>query len=171
MHDGRGANLPWMQELPDPITSVVYGSWVEINPSTAAELGIEDGDVVSVASAHGTIEAPAIVFPAIRPDVIAMPIGQGHDGYGRYAEKRGANPISILAPATDGAGGFATNSTRVSVTPTGRRAPPVRTGGESRQLGRNIVQSVGGASGSGGHSAKLRSCLLYTSDLPTSPKV
>ena len=35
LHDGRGANLPWMQELPDPLTSVVYGSWVELNPITA----------------------------------------------------------------------------------------------------------------------------------------
>lgn len=145
MHDGRGANLPWMQELPDPITSVVYGSWVEMNPGTAAELGIRDGDVVSVSSEHGSVEAPVVLFPAIRPDVIAMPIGQGHDRYGRYAEKRGANPISILAPASDGGGGLAANATRVSVTSTGRRAPAVRTGGVSRQLGRNIVQTTGGS--------------------------
>ena len=32
MHDGSGANLPWMQELPDPMTKVVYGSWLEIIP-------------------------------------------------------------------------------------------------------------------------------------------
>jgi anaerobic selenocysteine-containing dehydrogenase len=153
MRDGRGANLPWMQELPDPITTVVYGSWVEMNPSKAAELGISDGDVVSVTSEHGSVEAPVVLFPAIRPDVVAMPIGQGHDSYGRYAQNRGANPISILAPATDGAGGLAACATRVSITRTGRRAPPVRTGGESRQLGRNIVQTTG----DNGAHAKLNS--------------
>ena len=64
LYDGRGANLPWMQELPDPMTSVVYGSWVEMNPLTANELGIEDGDLVRVTSEQGSIETPAIIFPA-----------------------------------------------------------------------------------------------------------
>jgi preprotein translocase subunit YajC len=50
-------------------------------------------------------------------------------------------------------GGLAACATRVSITRTGRRAPPVRTGGESRQLGRNIVQTTGG---NGAH-AKLNS--------------
>ncbi len=43
LNDGRGANLPWMQELPDPMTSVVYGSWVEMNPKTAEKLGLKEG--------------------------------------------------------------------------------------------------------------------------------
>jgi len=156
MYDGRGANLPWMQELPDPMTSIVYGSWVEMNPATAQEMGLTDGDLVRVTSEQGSIEAPVVMFPAIMPDVIAMPIGQGHDALGRYARNRGANPIQILAPQTETAsGGLATSATRVSVSATGRRAAPVKTGGVSRQLGRNIVQSTGGDSGSAGHSAKL----------------
>ncbi|MBI3325836.1 MAG: molybdopterin-dependent oxidoreductase, partial [Nitrospinae bacterium] len=38
--DGRGANKPWLQELPDPTTKAVWGSWVEVHPSTASKLGI-----------------------------------------------------------------------------------------------------------------------------------
>jgi len=159
MHDGRGANLPWMQELPDPITSVVYGTWVEMNPATAAEQGLKDGDLVQVTSSEGSLEAPLLVFPAIMPGVVAMPIGQGHAEYGRYANNRGANVISILASETDAAsGGLASSATRVSINATGKRARLVRTGGESRQLGRNIVQSTGdGDSGTAGHSARLNS--------------
>ena len=157
MYDGRGANLPWMQELPDPMTSIVYGTWVEMNPVTAKEMGLTDGDLVTVTSGTGSIEAPVIVFPAIMPDVVAMPIGQGHDALGRYARNRGANPIEILAPETDSASGnLATSATRVALAPTGRRATLVKTGGESRQLGRGIVQSTGSRS-SRGHSAKLNS--------------
>jgi hypothetical protein len=158
MYDGRGANLPWMQELPDPMTSIVYGTWVEMNPATAREMGLADGDVVSVTSETGSIEAPVVTFPAIMPDVVAMPIGQGHIALGRYARNRGANPIEILAPETESASGnLATSATRVALAATGRRAAPVKTGGESRQLGRGIVQSTGGRSGSAGHSAKLNS--------------
>jgi len=92
---GEYANLPVCQELPDPMTSVMWGSWVEINPKTAASLGIADGDVVEVSSYHGSVRAPAVLFPAIRPEVIAMPYGQGHTAYGRYATDKGANPILV----------------------------------------------------------------------------
>ena len=158
LYDGRGANLPWMQELPDPMTNVVYGSWVEMNPATAAELGLKDGDLVQITSEQGSIEAPLLVFPAIMPDVVAMPIGQGHEALGRYAKDRGTNPIRILAPTTQSTSGIlAASATRVSLTATGRRAVIIRTGGDTRQLGRNIVQSTGGDSASADHSAKLNS--------------
>jgi anaerobic selenocysteine-containing dehydrogenase len=88
---GEQANLPWLQELPDPMTSVMWGSWVEINPKTAASLGIADGDLVEVTSPQNSLRAPAVLYPAIRPDVIATPYGQGHTAYGRYARARGAN--------------------------------------------------------------------------------
>jgi anaerobic selenocysteine-containing dehydrogenase len=143
LHDGRGANLPWMQELPDPLTSVVYGSWVELNPVTAKELGLSEGDIVDVQSAHGRVSAPVFVYPAIRPDVVAMPIGQGHGEYGRYAKHRGVNPIQILAPEIEpSTGALAWSATRVKLVPTGRRVELVKTDGTSRQLGRGIIKVV-----------------------------
>ena len=157
MHDGSGANLPWMQELPDPLTSVVYGSWLEINPATAEELGLRDGDLVDIESPGGTISAPVLTYPGIMPNVVAMPIGQGHTEYGRYAAGRGSNPIEILASQMDAeTGGLAWNATRVRLNPTGRRANLVRTSGLSRDLGRGIIQTT--ASGEEEHaSTNLRS--------------
>lgn len=95
---GSLAHVPWLQELPDPMTSVMWGSWIEINPKTAASMGIADGDLVEVRSPFGSVRAPAVVYPAIRPDVVAMPGGQGHVSYGRYASGRGANPAHLFAP-------------------------------------------------------------------------
>lgn len=157
MHDGSGSNLPWMQELPDPLTSVVYGSWLEINPATAEELGLQDGDLVEIESPGGTISAPVLTYPGIMPNVVAMPIGQGHTEYGRYAAGRGSNPIEILASQMDAdTGGLAWNATRVRLNPTGRRASLVRTSGLSRDLGRGIIQTT--ASGEEEHaSTNLRS--------------
>ena len=143
MHDGSGANLPWMQELPDPLTSVVYGSWLEINPATAQELGLRDGDLVEVESPDGTVSVPVLTFPAIMPNVVAMPVGQGHSEYGRYASGRGANPIEILSSQMEPeTGSLAWNATRVRLNPTGRRASLVRTSGVSRDLGRGIIQTT-----------------------------
>ena len=138
--DGRGANLPWLQELPDPMTSVVYGSWAELNPVTARDLGIEEGDVLIVASPVGSVRVPAFIFPAIRPGVIAIPIGQGHAAYGRYAKDRGVNPIHIVETLMDDqSGDLAWAATRVKVTNTGERLQIVKTDGVTRTLGRQIL--------------------------------
>ncbi|MFA7405917.1 MAG: molybdopterin-dependent oxidoreductase [Pelobacteraceae bacterium] len=95
-HDGRGAPLPWLQQLPDPMSTVVWGSWVEINPATAAGLGISHGDLVEVTSSRSTLRLPAVIYPGIRPDLVAIPLGQGHKGAGRYAAGRGVNPLELL---------------------------------------------------------------------------
>ena len=157
LHDGSAANIPWMQELPDPMTSVVYGSWVEMNPVTATQLGLTEGDLVDIESPQGQVRAPVYIYPAIMPDVIAMPIGQGHSEYGRYAKDRGANPIEILSPQMEPhSGGLATSATRVRIVATGRRVDLVKTGGNSRELGREIVPTTGATSGEN-PSAKLNS--------------
>src|SRR5690606_13125159 len=65
--DGRTANRPWLLELPDPVTKVPWGSWVEIHPRSAAEMGIEQGDVLEVTSPHGTLQTYAYVYPGVRP--------------------------------------------------------------------------------------------------------
>ncbi|MEC7804228.1 MAG: molybdopterin-dependent oxidoreductase [Pseudomonadota bacterium] len=138
--DGRGANLPWLQELPDQLTSVVYGSWIELNPTTAGKLGIRDGDLIEVESPAGIIRAPAFLFPAIEPGVVAMPFGQGHSAYGRYAQNRGVNPIQLLSMQSDQQSGeLAWAGTRVKLRNTGERARVVRNHGVTRTLGRQIL--------------------------------
>src|SRR5207248_1900981 len=71
LYDGRGANKAWLQELPDPTTKVVWGSWVELHPITAKKFGIEAGKPVQVTTDAGSIELPAYVWEGVRPDVAA----------------------------------------------------------------------------------------------------
>ncbi|RME82257.1 MAG: hypothetical protein D6775_11380, partial [Caldilineae bacterium] len=112
--DGRHAGLPWLQETPDGMTTASWETWVEINPETAAELGIAQNDVVKVISSFGEIEAIAYLYPAIRPDTVAVPVGQGHTELGRWARNRGANVNQILADTTAAdSGHWAWMSTRV----------------------------------------------------------
>jgi anaerobic selenocysteine-containing dehydrogenase len=135
-HDGRGAHLPWMQELPDPVSSAMWGLPVEIDPSTASRLGIKTGDRVRVESQYGRLEAPAYVDPAAVPGVVSMPIGQGHRNSGRYASDRGANPLSILAPAwEESTGALALGATRVRLTRLGPDGGLVQFAAVDRELG------------------------------------
>jgi len=114
--DGSLAHLPWLQELPDVLTSAMWSSWVEINPKTGERLGIQQGDLVEIASQQGSVRAPAVLSPGIAPDMVAMPVGQGHENFGRFASGRGANPLSILAPlAEPETGSLAWAATRVKL--------------------------------------------------------
>ena len=118
--DGSGADLPWLQATPDPITTATWQTWVEINLKKAEELGIKEGDEVEVTSEQGSIEALAYPHPGISPDVVAIPIGQGHKGGGRYSKDRGANVLSILSPVTESeTGALAWAATRVNIRRTG----------------------------------------------------
>jgi anaerobic selenocysteine-containing dehydrogenase len=114
--DGSLAHLPMLQELPDPMSSAVWSSWAEIHPQTAEKLGIRQGDWIEIASRQGTLRVTAFPSPGIAPDVIAMPAGQGHENFTRYATGRGANPLRILAPVTEPeTGTLAWAATRVKV--------------------------------------------------------
>src|SRR5262245_50533692 len=116
LYDGSLAHLPWLQEMPDPMTSGMWCSWVEINEQKARELGIAQGDLIEVTSTQGSVRAPAFLNPGIAPDAVAMPVGQGHTNFTRYATDRGVNPISILAPATIAeTGTLAWSATRVKI--------------------------------------------------------
>lgn len=149
--DGRHANIPWLQELPDQLAEVVWDSWIEIHPKTAAKLNVETGDVVQVSSANGAIEVKVKVFPGIHPDAVAIPLGQGHKEYGRYAKGIGVNPYTILEPKFDArTGELATYATDVQVKKVADRGPIVTLAhgdlvvenGSDSQAGRKIVKTV-----------------------------
>jgi anaerobic selenocysteine-containing dehydrogenase len=135
-HDGRGANLPWMQELPDPTSSSMWSVPVEIDPQTAAKVNVGTGDWVRVESPNGYLEAQAYVHPAALPGVVSMAIGQGHSHYGRYASARGANPLSILAPVIEqSTNALAFGATRVRVIRLGRTGELIQFSPTDREQG------------------------------------
>jgi anaerobic selenocysteine-containing dehydrogenase len=134
--DGSLANLPWLQELPDVLTSAMWSSWVEINPQTGERLGIKQGDLVEIASQQGSVHAAAVLSPGIAPDMVAMPVGQGHENFGRFASGRGANPLAILEPrGVVDTGALAWSATRVKL---------ARAGGPEQA---KLVLFAGGMSG------------------------
>ncbi|HVB79462.1 MAG TPA: molybdopterin-dependent oxidoreductase [Candidatus Binataceae bacterium] len=95
-YDGRGADKPWLQEIPEPVAQYVWDAWVQIHPDTARGLGVSQNGIVELRSEAGAIALPAMVSEHVRPGVLAVPTGQGHTAYGRYANGKGANVWSVL---------------------------------------------------------------------------
>jgi molybdopterin-containing oxidoreductase family iron-sulfur binding subunit len=141
--DGSGANKPWLQELPDPVTKTLWQTVLEINPVTAKRLGIDPGDVISVESAQGTITAPAYLYMGMRPDTVAMAFGRGHTSYGRFAANIGVNPADVNPYTFDlRSGAMAWMATKVKIAKTGKFTPLVTTEGSARQHGRGIARAL-----------------------------
>jgi molybdopterin-containing oxidoreductase family iron-sulfur binding subunit len=142
LRDGRNTNQPWLQESPDPLTTIVWDSWVEIHPRKAAELGIVEGDIVEVTGKNGSIKVQAYLFPGIHPDAISIPLGRGHEALGRYAKGYGVNPFQILDMVFDKeTGELALHETRVKVSKTGSRVIVVKDEGPAggSQMGKKIA--------------------------------
>ncbi len=156
--DGRGANKPWLQELPDPVTKVLWSSWAELHPEAAQRLGVERGDIVEVKTATGSVRVPVIVYLGVRPDTVAVALGQGHTsptqnewydgrdkatqwGYGRYARAVGVNALDLL-PVRWNAGGNLVGDARCSVSKTGDHVTVASTEGSARQHDRGIARAI-----------------------------
>ncbi|HEY9075951.1 MAG TPA: molybdopterin-dependent oxidoreductase [Anaerolineaceae bacterium] len=124
--DGSSANRPWIQETPDPLTTVTWSNFVLIHPKTAEKLGLHDDDVVRLDTGAGNSEVAVYTFPAIRPDTVAIPFGQGHSSLGRFANGRGTNPFNLIEASYTEAGDLVLGDTIVSITHTSRKHPLAR---------------------------------------------
>ena len=140
--DGRGANKPWLQELPDPVSKIAWQSWVEIHPSTAKKLGVQEGSHLTIEVGGGKVTAPAYIYLGVRPDTVAIALGQGHTAYGRFAKGVGVNAFDLVTSGWNAAGGLALTGLKGKVTVAPESSPLVTTEGSARQHGRGIGQAI-----------------------------
>jgi anaerobic selenocysteine-containing dehydrogenase len=148
--DGRNTHLPWAQAAPDPITTITWQSWVEINERRMQEMGLREGDIVQVQSSQGSIMAPVYPNPAMPPEVAGVPLGQGRRHGPDYAvagdERESSNIMSILEPGqVEGTGALAWASNRVSISATGQSIRVSKLEGKfpSREIGSQIDNNPG----------------------------
>jgi len=141
--DGRGANKPWLQELPDPVNKIAWQTVIELHPETATKLNIEEGDHATVTTSTGSVTAPVYLYIGLRPDTVAIQAGRGHNAYGRYADGCGVNPMSLLPVAEDGkSGATLLAGTKAGVTKATGASRLVTTEGSGRQHGRGIARAL-----------------------------
>ncbi len=142
--DGSLGHLPWAQSAPDPVTSVVWHSWVEVNSREAARRGLRDGDLVELESENGAVEVPVYFHPGIPPNVVAVPFGRGRALSGRYGDNASGNVMTVLDDVeVEGTGAQAWGATTVTIRPLGRRMRMARMEGgfTGQQLeGTSIIQ-------------------------------
>ncbi|HEX3764878.1 MAG TPA: 4Fe-4S dicluster domain-containing protein [Kofleriaceae bacterium] len=103
LHDGRHTNNPWLLELPEPATKLTWDNAAQLSPRTAAQLGVDTGDLlaltVGAAAAARTLDVPAVVVPGHADDAITLHAGFGRDGGERVARGIGADAFRLWTTA------------------------------------------------------------------------
>jgi molybdopterin-containing oxidoreductase family iron-sulfur binding subunit len=141
--DGRGANKAWLCEAPDPLSKVAWQTPVLMHPETLAQRGLSQEEIIRIETEWGEVEAPIYETEGVRPGLLVMGAGQGHEAYGRYAQGMGLNPVILLPPDAETAcGAPLASAAPVSIRKTGRTTKLAHTDGSRVTYGRKIALSI-----------------------------
>ncbi|TDB63675.1 TAT-variant-translocated molybdopterin oxidoreductase [Arundinibacter roseus] len=97
MGTGHLANNPWLQEMPEPVTKACWDNYASLSKQTAAELGVEQGDVVKVDLKGKSVDLPVIVQPGQAIGTVAVAIGYGREKAGKSADGVGKNVFPMAS--------------------------------------------------------------------------
>ena len=122
--DGKYADNPWLQELPDPVSKITWGNYLSISPTWAREQKLSHGDVVELKVGDNTIEIPVAIQPGQ-----AYGSGSVGLGYGRTVIGKGGVGIGVNAYPMLDASGATINyaSSGASISPNGKNVKLAQT--------------------------------------------
>ncbi|MCG3134655.1 MAG: hypothetical protein HMLKMBBP_01971 [Planctomycetes bacterium] len=86
LRDGAQAHNAWLQELPDPVSKCVWDNYACLSPDTAKAMGVETGDVVRITVGAASVELPALVQRGQHDGAVAVALGYGRMGTGRFSD-------------------------------------------------------------------------------------
>ncbi|MFO0837974.1 MAG: TAT-variant-translocated molybdopterin oxidoreductase [Phycisphaerae bacterium] len=96
LHDGRFANNGWLQELPDPMSKLVWDNAVYVAPLDAKRLGIgAKGDSVKLEVGGQSLQMPAFVMPGHAAGSLTVTLGWGRTHGGAVSKGAGFNAYKL----------------------------------------------------------------------------
>jgi len=108
--DGRYASNVWLQELPKPVSKLVWDNALILGPKTAERLKLTWHETVEVSLGGRKIKAAAWILPGVAEDTAVLSLGYGRQRAGK-ATGQGFNAYPLRTTATLwGAPGLAVRS-------------------------------------------------------------
>jgi molybdopterin-containing oxidoreductase family iron-sulfur binding subunit len=93
--DGRFANNGWLQELPKPITKLVWDNAALISPALAKKENLSNGDVVELGFQNHKLKIPVWITPGQTENSIALSFGGGRNRVGHVGKNAGFNVYEL----------------------------------------------------------------------------
>ena len=95
--DGRYANNPWLQEMPDPISKITWDNYLNASPEWAEENKLMHGDLVKVTANGNSIELPVAIQPGQARGSVSVALGYGRTVVGKAGKDVGVNAYPLLS--------------------------------------------------------------------------
>jgi molybdopterin-containing oxidoreductase family iron-sulfur binding subunit len=95
--DGSYANNGWLQELPDPISKIVWDNYAAISPKTATSFNVATNDMVEINLPQGAVILPVFLQPGQADDFISLSLGYGRTHAGPVGSNVGVNANQVLS--------------------------------------------------------------------------
>jgi MoCo/4Fe-4S cofactor protein with predicted Tat translocation signal len=100
--DGSFANNGWLQELPHPISKIVWDNYAAISPKTAKELGLSNNDLVTIELLHGSAVVPVFLQPGQADQFLSVSLGYGRTNAGPVGNNVGTDIHPLLSKQSIG---------------------------------------------------------------------
>lgn len=137
MGDGSLSNVPWLHELPDPVTKVVWDNYVSISLATAEKLHLKQGSVVELKVGDKKMELPVYIQPGLHDEVLAVAVGYGRTKAGKVGNGIGQNAFALMSVSKDGK--VVASGATATITKLSKSHPLATTSGHFSMEGRQIV--------------------------------
>lgn len=134
--DGTLANVAWLQELPDPVTKIVWDNYACLSIKTAESLQIKEGDVIEVTVNQKTLKIPAHIQPGLHDQVVAIAVGYGRPAAGQVGNLIGQDAYVLASQKNDE---VLFSGLAAEIKKTGKHFDLVTTQGHDSMEGRQIV--------------------------------
>ncbi len=134
--EGRQANNPWLQELPDPVTKICWDNYVSISPAQAKEYNLNDNDVLNL----GEVELPVHIQPGQAYGTMGIALGYGRSKCGKVGDNVG---IDVWRMLSSDKGNIVYTSKVEYIIKTGRIYPFAQTQTHHSMEGRAFVRETG----------------------------
>jgi molybdopterin-containing oxidoreductase family iron-sulfur binding subunit len=136
--DGKRANNPWLQELPDPVSKVTWDNFAAISVADIKKLKLQEGDVIKVEANGYTVEVPVLAQPGQAQGTISIAVGYGRTNAGPVGDNVGKNAYPFYSFRN---GTFQTTAI-ASFTDTGVKSPLAQTQTHHSYEGRSVIREA-----------------------------
>lgn len=93
--DGRFANNGWLQELPQPFSTLTWSNAAYVSPADATAQQLQSGDVIEVTHDGRSLRVPIWILPGQAAGVMTLQMGGGRTEAGRHGSNLGSNVFAI----------------------------------------------------------------------------
>ena len=98
--DGRFSNNGWLNELPHPVSKIVWDNYASISMKTASDLNVKTNDLIEISSGNRKLKIPVNIQPGCADNTITIELGYGRVNSGTISDGVGFNANILQSKAS-----------------------------------------------------------------------